>query len=140
MRPTDYLRELDVFVYFPHPDLNEAFGRTILEAMFAGVPCLLPRRFSETFGDLALYCEPADVRGVLSRLAADDAGRLQFVRWVRSQVDDHFETTALLQRIPEFGLVDQRVVMSIDCPPDIAAFRLRMAPTRQFEQQRADAA
>lgn len=126
--PIDYLRQLDVFVYFPHPDLNEAFGRTILEAMFAGVPCVLPRRFNETFGDLALFCDVADVSGVLSRLAADDAGRLRFVRWVRSQVDDHFETTALLRRIPEFGLVDQKVAMPIECPPDIAAFRLRVAP------------
>ena len=140
MRPTDYLRQLDVFVYFPHPDLNEAFGRTILEAMFAGVPCVLPPRFRETFGDLALFCEPTDVHGVLSRLAADDTGRLRFVRWVRSQVDDYFETTALLRRIPEFGLVDQRVVMSIGCPPDIAAFRLRVAPTPQFQHDRADAA
>jgi len=128
MSPTDYLRQLDVFVYFPHPDLNEAFGRTILEAMFAGVPCVLPPRFSETFADLAIFCEPTDVPDVLSRIAADDAGRLRFVRWVRSQVDNQFDTTALLRRVPEFGLVHQVGPVPIDCPPDIAAFRLRVAP------------
>ena len=36
-----YLADLDVFVYCPHTELREAFGRAIVEAMVAGVPCVL---------------------------------------------------------------------------------------------------
>lgn len=56
--PLDYLRKLDVFVYFPDPNQNEAFGRTIFEAMAVGVPVILPKRFRAVFGDSALYCAP----------------------------------------------------------------------------------
>ena len=34
--PREFLDGLDAFVYFHHPDLIEAFGRTILEAIAAG--------------------------------------------------------------------------------------------------------
>jgi hypothetical protein len=50
MEPADFLARLDEFVYFPHPHMEEAFGRTILEAMAAGVPCRFDPRFASTFG------------------------------------------------------------------------------------------
>ncbi|MFM9691815.1 hypothetical protein, partial [Streptomyces galilaeus] len=74
--PHDYLENLDVFVYFPNVNLVEAFGRTIIEAMIAARPCVLPPRFAAVFGDLALYCEPANVATVVRRLAQDDPGRV----------------------------------------------------------------
>ncbi|MFM8531072.1 MAG: glycosyltransferase, partial [Ilumatobacteraceae bacterium] len=40
MDPADYLAGLDYFLYVPHPDMVEAFGRTLLEAWAAGVPVL----------------------------------------------------------------------------------------------------
>ena len=67
----DYLAGLDVFVYFPDPTLEEAFGRAILEAMAAGVPTILPERFQPVFGDASLYGRPEDVRGMVESLMAD---------------------------------------------------------------------
>lgn len=69
--PRDYLAGLDVFVYFPDPSLDEAFGRAVLEAMAAGVPVLLPARFRPVFGEAALYATPQETRGVVERLMAD---------------------------------------------------------------------
>ncbi|WP_122465129.1 glycosyltransferase [Brevundimonas lutea] len=67
----DYLAGLDVFVYFPDPTLEEAFGRAILEAMAAGVPTILPERFQPVFGDASLYGRAEDVRGMVESLTAD---------------------------------------------------------------------
>ncbi len=75
LEPHDYLRTLDAFVYFPSTGLVEAFGRTIVEAMLAGVPAILPQSFVETFGDLPIYCKPTEVERIVRRLAASDSSR-----------------------------------------------------------------
>ncbi len=53
MDPADYLAGLDYFLYVPHPDMVEAFGRTILEAWAAGVPVLGTPPASFTPADVA---------------------------------------------------------------------------------------
>ena len=41
----DFLRSIDVFVYFHHPNWVESFGRVIAEAMASGLPTILPTSF-----------------------------------------------------------------------------------------------
>ena len=69
--PIDYLAQLDAFVYYPHPELEEAFGRNILEAMAAGVPVVTAPSFALTFGDGILSVPPAEASSVLQRLKDD---------------------------------------------------------------------
>ncbi len=71
IHPREFLQKLDVFVYLHHPDLTEAFGRTILEAMASGLPVLTDRRFHDLFGDALIYVEPEEVVAELRRLARD---------------------------------------------------------------------
>jgi hypothetical protein len=71
--PRDYLHQLDVFVYFPHPDMVESFGRTILEALAVGVPVITDERFASLFGDAVITCQPGEVDGNLARLRTLDA-------------------------------------------------------------------
>jgi hypothetical protein len=66
-----FLYQLDFWIYFPHPQQYEAFGRAVLEALAAGCVTILPPRFEATFGDAALYCEPSEVIGVVDGLYAD---------------------------------------------------------------------
>jgi glycosyltransferase involved in cell wall biosynthesis len=66
-----FLYQLDFYVYFPHENMIEAFGRAVLEALAAGCVTILPPSFSRTFGDAAVYCEPACVRSVIRRHYAD---------------------------------------------------------------------
>lgn len=66
-----FLYQLDFWVYFPHPTQYEAFGRAVLEALASGCVVVLPPRFEPTFGDAALYCEPADVAGLIDAHYAD---------------------------------------------------------------------
>ena len=71
--PHTWLANLDVFVYFPHPDMVEAFGRTILEALAVGVPVVCDARFAPVFGDSVITCPILDVRSVVRELMLDSA-------------------------------------------------------------------
>lgn len=69
----EFLRDIDFFVYFHHPELVEAFGRTTLEALASGAVAVLPAHFRALFEDAAVYCEPADVTAVVRDLYVDPA-------------------------------------------------------------------
>lgn len=66
--PADFLRSIDHFVYFHHPTYIEAFGVAILEAMASGLVPILPAYLKRTFGDAALYPEPADAYSTVCEL------------------------------------------------------------------------
>ncbi|CUH21785.1 hypothetical protein JSE7799_00574 [Jannaschia seosinensis] len=97
----DYLDGLDIFVNFPSPMRHEAFGRTIIEASLSGLPVILPHRFEATFGDLAIYCTPDEVRDVIDRVAADDTGRLIYLKACRELAEKLFCTPSLIQRLED---------------------------------------
>ncbi|MGP5191816.1 glycosyltransferase [Vreelandella alkaliphila] len=61
LEPNVFLHKLDYFVYFPSTNLNEAFGRVVVEALYKGLPCILPLRFKKIFGDLCFYCNENEV-------------------------------------------------------------------------------
>jgi hypothetical protein len=71
--PTEFLRDIDFFVYYHHKDWIESFGRVIMEAMFAGAVVVLPPKFQMVFGDSALYAEFEDVQQLIHRYHADQA-------------------------------------------------------------------
>ncbi|WP_205325837.1 glycosyltransferase [Glycomyces sp. YM15] len=66
-----FLASIDVFVYHLADDGVEAFGRAPMEAMAAGVPCVLDPRLEPTFGDAAVYAAPEAVEQVVRELVAD---------------------------------------------------------------------
>ena len=104
---TDYLSSLDAFVYFPSPERHEAFGRTIVEAILSGLPAILPPRFEATFGDLGLYCAPSEVRGLIGRLADDDAGRLAHLAACRDLAASLYGTPSLVRRLSDGAGIDR---------------------------------
>jgi UDP:flavonoid glycosyltransferase YjiC (YdhE family) len=56
----DFLKSLDIYVYFHHPRWVEAFGRGVIEAMATGLPVILPRHFAALFAEAALYATLED--------------------------------------------------------------------------------
>lgn len=66
-----YLKSLDFWVYFHHSATVESFGMAAAEAMEAGLVVVLPHYMAATFGDGAVYAEPAAVRDVVSRYWRD---------------------------------------------------------------------
>lgn len=104
LAPRDYLRGLDAFVFFPHSRRIEAFGRTIVEAMLAARPVILPHSFEATFGDLPLYATPDRVEGLVRALARDDAGRIAWLREVQAIAAARYASPVIARRLAGTGL------------------------------------
>jgi len=102
--PKDFLADLDVFVYFIHPDSIEAFGRTIFEAMAVGVPAIVPHRFEKLFHEAAIYAEPYEVRHEIQRLMSDDDYYSDQVEKALQYVETKFGYTQHALRISKKGV------------------------------------
>ena len=104
MSPKDFLHSVDFLVFFIADAGQEAFGRTPLEAMAVGLPCVLPSSFRPLYGDGALYCEPAEVADLLRGLAADPEAYRRQSDLALARVRDDFSREVLLERVRRLGV------------------------------------
>lgn len=99
MPPERFLAGIDFFVYFHHPSLVEAFGRTILEAMASGAVAVLPHHFERLFGDAPVYSTAAGARDAVRALYADHAAYLERSRRGQDFVRERFGHEAHVRRL-----------------------------------------
>lgn len=99
LSPHTFLQGLDFFVYYHDPRWVEAFGRTILEALAAGVVAVLPPHFEPLFGPAAVYAEPAQVRAVVESLRSDRAAYAAQRDGARQLVRERFSYDAQVARV-----------------------------------------
>jgi glycosyltransferase involved in cell wall biosynthesis len=102
LSPREFLAQIDVFVYFTHPGWVEAFGRTPLEAMAAGVPVILPEVFKPLFREAAVYAAPFEVRSIVMRLCRDVDFYDRQVGIALDYVRKHFSHQAHLKRLDKY--------------------------------------
>jgi glycosyltransferase involved in cell wall biosynthesis len=95
----EFLAGLDAFVYFHHPDLTEAFGRTILEAIAAGVPAVVPGHFEALFGEACLYATPDTAVDTVRALVADPDARHRHVARAAEIARERFGHDAHVARL-----------------------------------------
>ena len=80
MDAREFLGRLDFFIHYPHENYIEECGRSVIEAMAAGIPVILPPVFEQTFGDGAVYAEPQDVWRTIAELWGDEDAYLERAR------------------------------------------------------------
>ena len=95
----EFLRSIDYFVYFDNEKIAGAAGRSILEAIASGRIVVLPERFRPVFGDAALYCEPAEVVGLVRKLHSDTKLRSKIRARVAKELQARFSPQSYFERI-----------------------------------------
>ena len=99
IHPKQFLKEIDIFLYYTHPDLLEAFGRVMFEAMAAGVPVVLPPIYKPVFKEAAIYAEWQDVQYVVKELMNNPEKYEQQVQSAWQYVEKNFGYQKHLERI-----------------------------------------
>jgi glycosyltransferase involved in cell wall biosynthesis len=78
--PKEFLADLDIFVYYTHPDMIETCDRFIVEALATGVPAIIPPYFQKQFGEAAVYVQPSEVKTAIEKLMnSEESYQLQAV-------------------------------------------------------------
>lgn len=95
------LHSLDFFVYYHHPQMIEAFGRAVLEALASGVVAVLPPHFTEPFGGGALLREPAEVNATIRELHRDWPRYLEHAEAGATFAREHFDRRVHRQRVAD---------------------------------------
>ena len=104
LHPRDFLRDIDVWVYFANPGWVESFGRTIIEAMAVGVPVILPAMYRPLFRDAALYATPRTALEVARALHADPVAYDRQVRIAQAHARENFSYEMHLRRLKGAGV------------------------------------
>lgn len=107
--PKEFLRELDVFVYFVHPDCVEAFGRVIFEAMAVGIPVIIPYSYENLFGKSAIYAEPSEVKSRIEDLMRDPLYYQSQVELAQQYVNNQFGYKRHITRCSVSKLVESYI-------------------------------
>lgn len=97
--PKEFLQELDVFIYFTHPDLVEAFGRVIFEAMAVGVPVIVPHAYEAIFQSAAIYADFHEITGIVDRLMADPEYYERQITLAQNYIDQRYGYKQHIDRI-----------------------------------------
>lgn len=141
VHPKDFLKEIDVWIYFSHPDWLESFGRTIIEAMAVGVPVILPEDYRPLFKDAALYATPETAMEIARAIHADRDAYDKQAEKALAYVRDHFSYSKHVERI-RLLFERSRSLQGISSPGDKAqGVKLRLVPTmeNQLSDQRISA-
>ena len=119
MAPQEFLRGIDFFVYFHHPDWVEAFGRNIIEGMASGCPAILPPHFRALFGDACQYGMPDAVGGLLEEMVRRPELHREWSERSVSFAEDNYGATTHARRLAGLIGPPSRPV----APPRAAAAR-----------------
>jgi glycosyltransferase involved in cell wall biosynthesis len=100
----EFLAEVDVFVFFPHQSRIEPMARSIIEALAAGMPVLLPSRFEPIYGTAPIYCEPEQVIPLLHGFVRDPVRFRDFCHASRDDARSRFGPDILKRRLAALGV------------------------------------
>ncbi len=96
--PEAFLNSISCFFYRTHPAWTESYGRVVIEAMAAGLPCVLERRhgYAEIVedGKTALLFDTAEeAKDCLLRLSTDSKVRAEIGKAARESILQQYRDT-----------------------------------------------
>src|SRR5829696_9213745 len=100
MDVADFLRSIDVFVYYHHPNWIEAFGRVIAEAMASGLPTILPHHFAPLFREGGIYAYAKEVPDIIRQLE-DREKYAEASQLAKAFVENNFSRTSHVKRLQQ---------------------------------------
>src|SRR5699024_3058867 len=103
---SDFLRDIDFWVYFPHHRLEDQIWKPVLNAMQAGKVVILPKRLEPLYGAAAVYAEPEEIEGVILRLASDAKNYVLQARQGQKLIADTHSSAQLRQRIAQIAEIN----------------------------------
>lgn len=99
IEPRRFLGDLDAYAYFHHPDLIEAFGRNMLEALAVGVPVVTHHHFARLFDDAITVATPNDAARVIRELVDDRPRYVEQIEKGRALAESRFGYIAHIERV-----------------------------------------
>lgn len=103
--PLEFLETIDFFVYFPHRDLVESFGRVIMEALASGAVVVVPHHFEPIFGDACVYVAPEAVKETVLGLYEDWDKFLAQSRRGQDYFRNNCTPAAYIRRLVRLGVM-----------------------------------
>lgn len=99
LSPLEFLRKIDIYPYYHHPAMHEAFGRAVLEAIATGAIAMLPPYFEAIFSDAAMYLPAAEVKEAAYRLAEDPEFLHERREIAHNALDERFSYRSHVNRL-----------------------------------------
>jgi len=96
-----FMFQIDFYVYFPGSDTTDEIGNAVIDALAAGCVVILPEQFSQSFGNAAVYCQPAETQRIIQRFYGDRNLFLDQSRRAKQWARRYCDPVAYLRRIQE---------------------------------------
>lgn len=127
MEVTDFLADLDFFLYLDNTEAHEAFGRVILEAAASGVLTIVHPKHRVVFGDAVDYALPGEAQRLIAHYVQNPEAYRDRVRRTRTAVAETYGHARFADRIRE--LLPAGREPDTDRPSRRTSVRLAVRPT-----------
>lgn len=117
--PKDFLRNVDIYPYFHHPLLKEAFGRAVLEAVATGAVAILPHYFEPIFYEAAIYADSSEVSDIAGRLAESPVYLKERRNAAKNLLEERFSFRSHTERLSNLIGPPRRTVVATERPAPI---------------------
>lgn len=99
LHPREFLRDVDIYVYYTHSDWVESFGRAVLEAMAVGIPVVVSEVYEPLFGNAATYGEIPKVKEAVKKLVENSPYYREMSKRALNLVREKFSYSAHIARL-----------------------------------------
>jgi len=98
----EFLADIDFWIYYPDPKLQEAVWEPILRAFIAGKVVILPPRFESVYREAAVYAESAEIEETVVNFATNASDFKRQAQLGQKFAQRTFSAERLYERVANF--------------------------------------